>query len=459
MKRLLILTSLFLAIQLSAQEPNDTSSQSTSTEVNMQIPHDDQINQKIDPQGIWVSLKSGGYFDIMSTPDGFTCLNIINRESWAKFKKQDTNEYICSEVKGKIYTDDFIGTTIITYDSAHLTLTRAEQPAIRWEKIPGLKKDHDGVLVFEGQPFTKVYGGWNSSSGSNFVIHETDEGIKMQNPDYPSSWAYYKESYFPKFECYDVSGRLYGESYIGSVIVFHDTRSLTIYPTTYKQAYSWIKKQNYTYNDEGDIFVDGLKIATVKKTARGSIMMTTMPEFTIYDVHGTPYLRFNQNNGKLYFLDDYESYIPRQCDAKIGGSYGLAKFIGSELLFTPEGFDKEYRAKFISKYNGFNATGPTKTTRDKSDPVRIEGFEILQSNMVIGSLKCIGEMWKDQECAVGDANNNFVARISIINKEYNMVDVDIYLGDSDDPIHTFNKLTSLSLTQQAVEWLVENGHL
>jgi hypothetical protein len=183
-----------------------------------------------------------------------------------------------------------------------------------------------------------------------------------------------------------------------------------------------------------------------------------MPEFTVYDINGTPYLRFEKHQGKLVFLDDNKSYIPRQCDAHIDGKHGIANFIASESLFTPKGFDQNYRAFFIKKYSGHNASAD-KSDRNKSDPVIKDGGDIFQSETIIGTYKFNGDLWGYHAYKVYNLERKLIAKVSVTPDKYNMVKVAIYLGDSNVQVKTYEALTSLTVTDDAFRWLIDNNHL
>jgi hypothetical protein len=232
------------------------------------------------------------------------------------------------------------------------------------------------------------------------------------------------------------------------------------------QTYYWMRSRDYSVNDAGEVFINGKKIASIKKTKAGSFMNVTNPDFTIYDANGKPCILFQgSEQDRFLLLDDNKSYIPEQCQPQIKGKYGLAEFIGNESILTPEGFNNSYRAEFIKKYKGYDAMPSTTSSavssnRDRTAPVRVDRTNIYQGSEIIGNIAYKGNFSAAFSTEVRDMNNKLVSRIFFSEKDkYNMVTITIFLGDNNSPERKYENLWSTILLDDAIRWLVQNNHL
>jgi hypothetical protein len=223
-----------------------------------------------------------------------------------------------------------------------------------------------------------------------------------------------------------------------------------------------IRTRLYSVNDAGELFVNRKLTASIKKTASGSLMNTTMPTFTVYDVKNKPYLLIK--DGKMTLMDDNKSWITMQTNWEIGGNYGIAKFIAFEDLFTPEGFNENYRAEFITKYKGYDATPGTKENiRNRSLGVTVNRTIIRQGDTIIGYLEYVKSSFDGSAetiVKVLDFDKKLIARIGVsVMSKYNQVTVKIFLGNNSSVERTYTEMWSLNTVDTAVKWLVEHNHL
>ena len=216
------------------------------------------------------------------------------------------------------------------------------------------------------------------------------------------------------------------------------------------------KFKDYQLNDNGELYSRGKKIAILRKTRNTNPLSGFMGEFTVYDLQETPYMKFEGEEGKMVFLDDNQSFLPRVCDAYLNK---VAQFIASDSIFTERGFNKSYRSAYIERYGGYNASKKVSATRDKKAPVTYIETRIFQSSQPIGRYV----MLNNTDCQILNSDGKVVAVVKIIGP--NVADAGIHSAtiylDPDKPashkIESYQRVDQLR--EEAVLWLVNNGHL
>lgn len=223
----------------------------------------------------------------------------------------------------------------------------------------------------------------------------------------------------------------------------------------------------FELTETGDLLVKGVKIASVKKTKNGNMLSEAMPEFTVYDINGKAWMYFEGNQGKMMFLDDNKSYLPRKCDAH---SKSVAEFIASDCIFTEKGFNVNYRDAYIQKNGGYNASAKlTSGERNKSAYIDYIETNILQGGQPIGSYFLIHEPNTEKSIyKISNNSNALIAKITILNStsltEY-MITIDIDVVDSYGQVKTSKRLSEtksgnvLKDLRIGLNWLVSNGYL
>ena len=222
-----------------------------------------------------------------------------------------------------------------------------------------------------------------------------------------------------------------------------------------------VQSQSWTLEEDSIVKVNGQKICTVLKTKKASIMAGTIAEFTVYDVTGTPRFLFEGMEGKIMFLDDKKSYLPRVCDAY---AKELAQFFGTDSILTPQGYNTAYRDAFIKKHRGYNASAAIaaggSNERDRNAPVSYIETQILQGGIPIGSYENF-RMPNQQNYSVHvfDVSKKLIAKINVsAPNTYNMVTISVT-----DPVgktlNTITEMTGNNLFKKGIIWLVKNNHL
>lgn len=197
----------------------------------------------------------------------------------------------------------------------------------------------------------ELVGEWRSSSGATFHIRQTDEGFKI-SPDL-NSFALFKKIGSNTYSCYDVkkglAGGLYTPQFIGSIIEVKASNHVVIVAQPKGEKNAWRKMAGAHMDVEDGFYVDGVRLGKIVKTFNGSMLSGAMPEFTIYDVKGVARFLFERWEGKIIFLDDNKSYLPRIVDANVNSILALFAY---DSILTSEGYNLSYRARFIKKYRG-----------------------------------------------------------------------------------------------------------
>lgn len=216
------------------------------------------------------------------------------------------------------------------------------------------------------------------------------------------------------------------------------------------------KFKDFELMDNGELYSRGRKIAIVRKTKVANPLSGFMGEFIVYDLREIPYMKFEGEEGKMMFLDDNKSYLPRVCDAYLKK---VAQFIASDSIFTERGFNKSYRSAYIERYGGFNASKIAGSVRDKKAPITYIETNIFQSDMPIGRYILLN----DSDCQILNTEGKVVAVVKIIGPNAANSDIHsatIYL-DPDKPavkkIESYQRVDQLR--EEAVQWLVNNGYL
>jgi len=222
-----------------------------------------------------------------------------------------------------------------------------------------------------------------------------------------------------------------------------------------------VQAQSWTFEEDSIVKVNGQKICTVLKTKKASIIAGTIAEFTVYDVTGTPRFLFEGMEGKIMFLDDKKSYLPRVCDAY---SKELAQFFGMDSILTPQGYNTAYRDAFIKKHRGYNAsatlTPGAGSERDRSAPVSYIETQILQGGVPIGSYENF-RMPNEQNYSVHVFNlsKKLVAKINVaVPDRYYTINVTI-TDATGKVIHTYSDTNATNLFKKGISWLAKNGYL
>jgi hypothetical protein len=407
--------------------------------------------------GTWISKTLGDY-EIVITNDGFKLRSMAYPNAWVLFKPTKHPEYVCYQIEGKGPMKNYVGSKITFLKSDKFELNFYGNPYY-FEKpkkaVEKKKYSLEDLPLLNG--FWKTVSDKVFATPSVFEVVPIKEELKIINTADSNLWAQFRVTTYPEFECYQVSGGKM-QTYQGSKITIEDANNMKLTKQGDKETFKLIRTRIYSVNDAGEVFINNKKIAIIKKTSSGSVMNTTVAEFTVYDINNKPYLLSDKTNTKYIFLDDNKSYIPSQTNAQITGDYGIAKFIAGEDLFTPDGFNSNYRADFIEKYNGFDAT--VKSSRDRTAPIKVTGTNIYQRNEIIGSLVYKGDMSAGWGCEVYDMNKKLVSRMTFSTKDkYNMVSVVIYLGNNSSPEKEYQTMWSVMLVDEAVKWLVEKNHL
>lgn len=222
-----------------------------------------------------------------------------------------------------------------------------------------------------------------------------------------------------------------------------------------------VQSQSWTFDEDSIVKVNGQKICTVLKTKKASIMAGTIAEFTVYDITGTPRFLFEGMEGKIMFLDDKKSYLPRVCDAY---AKELAQFFGTDSILTPQGYNTAYRDAFIKKHRGYNAsatlTSGGSNERDLSAPVSYIETQILQGGIPIGSYENF-RMPNQQNYSVHvfNVSKKLIAKINVAAPDrYNNINVTI-IDPSGKIIHTYSDMNATYLFKKGISWLAKNGYL
>jgi hypothetical protein len=327
------------------------------------------------------------------------------------------------------------------------------------------------ILVLIGVPLVLISqdkidlallnGEWINPNESLYTtfIQAGDGGLRAASSFKPKQWVTYKETQYPKFEFTSESKMKSGEiiTYKGTLTILSQYHiSFITHATKYTPETTLIlvKKGFASANEAGEFFALGKKLGKVVKTKKANLLLSTMPEFTVYDINNVPRVIWDGTDGRFVFYDDRKSYIPRKVDAH---EDLIGKFFAYDSLFTPEGFNESYKARFIKKHGGFNASGQSE--RNYSDAVRIDGFQIYQGQTLIGSFDSYtqGETLKYD---IKTAEGKPVSVVLVEKVTYNQTKVSIFdankklintLGDSLD--------APFKRHQEAIRWLVKNRFL
>lgn len=221
-----------------------------------------------------------------------------------------------------------------------------------------------------------------------------------------------------------------------------------------------VQSQSWTFEEDSIVKVNGQKICTVLKTKKTSIMAGTIAEFTVYDITGTPRFLFEGMEGKIMFLDDKKSYLPRVCDAY---AKELAQFFGTDSILTPQGYNTAYRDAFIKKHRGYNASATVATgsgERDRNAPVTYIETQILQGGVPIGSYENFRvPNQQNYSIHVFDVSKKLIAKINVsAPNTYNMVTISV-TDPSGKILNTITEMTGNNLFKKGIIWLVKNNHL
>lgn len=219
--------------------------------------------------------------------------------------------------------------------------------------------------------------------------------------------------------------------------------------------------QNYTFEEDSIVKVNGEKICTIIKTKKANIMAGTIAEFTIYDITGTPCFLFEGMEGKIIFLDDKKSFLPRVCDAY---ARELAKFFGSDSILTPKGYNTAYRDAFIKRYRGRNASTAAVSgapqERDRSAPISYIETQIMQGESLIGTYETFRVApQQNYSVHVFNTSKKLIAKINVAapDRYYN---INVTITDpSGKIIHTYSDMNATYLYKKGISWLVKNGYL
>ncbi len=221
-----------------------------------------------------------------------------------------------------------------------------------------------------------------------------------------------------------------------------------------------VQSQSWTFEEDSIVKVNGQKICTVLKTKKASIMAGTIAEFTVYDVTGTPRFLFEGMEGKIMFLDDKKSYLPRVCDAY---AKELAQFFGTDSILTPQGYNTAYRDAFIKKHRGYNASVTVATgngERDRNAPVTYIETQILQGGVPIGSYENFRvPNQQNYSIHVFDVSKKLIAKINVsAPNTYNMVTISV-TDPAGKTLNTITEMTGNNLFKKGIIWLVKNNRL
>lgn len=218
--------------------------------------------------------------------------------------------------------------------------------------------------------------------------------------------------------------------------------------------------QNYTFEEDSLVKINGQKICTILKTKKANIMAGTIAEFTVFDVQGIPRFLFEGTEGRIVFLDDNrKSFLPRVCDAY---AKELAAFFGNDSILTPQGYNTSYRDAFIKKYRGFNASAATRSgERNRKAPVSYIETQILQEGTPIGSYQHFSVAGnQNYSVHVFNPAKQLIAKINVTAPDkYNNITVTI-TDHMNKPLHTLTEFgNNANLYKKGIQWLVANGHL
>lgn len=225
---------------------------------------------------------------------------------------------------------------------------------------------------------------------------------------------------------------------------------------TLTQSLGFAQKTGFSISDNGDFFQNGNKIGKVVKTTNANILTGTISEFTVYDVNGVARFLFEKDQGKLIFLDDNKSFLPRLVDAY---AKQIAQFFASDSILTPKGYNVAYRAAFIKKHKGYDFT--EKKERDYNAPVKYIENNILQGDALIGRYEYrLMENGKDALVAVYDLNNKKVAFVTTT-KDNSVAYFDMKILDANQKeVKVFEKeFDGGQLYKKGIAWVVQNGYL
>ncbi|MBX7203849.1 MAG: hypothetical protein K1X81_00335 [Bacteroidia bacterium] len=238
-------------------------------------------------------------------------------------------------------------------------------------------------------------------------------------------------------------------------------KHLTLFTAIMTMLALHVQAQSWTFEEDSIVKVNGQKICTVLKTKKASIMAGTIAEFTVYDVTGTPRFLFEGMEGKIMFLDDKKSYLPRVCDAY---AKELAQFFGTDSILTAQGYNTAYRDAFIKKHRGYNASATLApgggNERDRSAPVSYIETQILQGGVPIGSYENF-RMPNQQNYSVHVFNlsKKLIAKINVAAPDrYYTINVTI-TDASGKVIHTYSDTNATYLFKKGISWLAKNGYL
>lgn len=224
----------------------------------------------------------------------------------------------------------------------------------------------------------------------------------------------------------------------------------------------------YELTETGDVLIKGKKVANIKKSMKGNIFLETMPEFTVYDVNDKPYMKFEGKDGKMIFLDDNKSFLPRKCDASVNS---VAEFIASDCMFTELGFNINYRDEYIKKNSGYNASAKkiegASAERNKSAYIEYVESTIMQDGQPIGTYKL--KRREGSELSVYQILNNNKAVVAFVTinepDTYNMLKIEVEVVDNagkEKLAKTFSEMKTgngLKDLRIGLKWLVSNNYL